>query len=71
MKFLVVIEEGQEGFGAYAPDLPGCVSVGASPEEVLELIEEAIDQHIRSMVKDGEQIPAPSSRAALVEVRAA
>lgn len=35
MKYLVVIEEDQEGFGAYVPDLPGCVSVGTSPEEVL------------------------------------
>lgn len=71
MKYLVVIEEGQEGFGAYVPDLPGCVSVGASPEVVLALIEEAIELHIQCMLKDGEQIPAPSSRAALVEVRAA
>ncbi len=68
MKYLVVIEEGQEGFGAYVPDLPGCVSAGASHDEVLELIQEAIELHIRSMVKDGEQVPAPSSRAALVEV---
>ncbi|MEO8445277.1 MAG: type II toxin-antitoxin system HicB family antitoxin [Gammaproteobacteria bacterium] len=71
MKYLVVIEEGQEGFGAYVPDLPGCVSAGDSPEEVLELIQEAIELHLQSMVKDGERIPAPSSRAALVEVRAA
>ncbi len=71
MKYLVVIEEGQEGFGAYVPDLPGWVSAGDSPEEVLELIQEAIELHLQSMVKDGERIPAPSSRAALVEVRAA
>jgi len=69
MKYLVVIEEGQDGFGAYVPDLPGCVSVGASPEEALALMEEAIGLHLRSMVKDGERLPPPASRAALVEVR--
>jgi len=71
MKYLVVIEESRNSFGAYVPDLPGCVSVGDSPEEVLALIEEAIDLHIQSMVRDGEEVPLPSSRAALVEVRAA
>jgi len=71
MKYLVVIEEGREGFGAYVPDLPGCVSAGTTQEEVLQLIKEAIELHIESMVKDGERVPAPLSRAALVEVRAA
>ncbi|MDH4023396.1 MAG: type II toxin-antitoxin system HicB family antitoxin [Gammaproteobacteria bacterium] len=71
MKYLVVIEEGREGFGAYVPDFPGCVSAGTTQEEVLQLIQEAIELHIESMVKGGERIPAPSSRAALVEVRAA
>jgi predicted RNase H-like HicB family nuclease len=53
------------------PDLPGCVSAGTTQEEVLQLIQEAIELHIESMVKGGERIPAPLSRAALVEVRAA
>jgi predicted RNase H-like HicB family nuclease len=70
MKYLVVIEQGQDGFGAFVPDLPGCVCAGSSPTEVLALMEEAIDLHIHSMVRDGERVPPPSSRAALIEVRA-
>ena len=43
MKYLVVIEQGPDGFGAYLPDIPGCVAVGASRAEVMTLIEQAID----------------------------
>jgi len=70
MKYLVIIESGPEGFGAWVPDLPGCVAAGASPEEALQLIADAVGLHIESMARDGEAIPPPSSRAALVEIRA-
>ena len=69
MKYLAIIEQDQHGFGAWVPDLPGCVSVGSSANEVLTLIREAIDLHIQAMVMDGESVPPPSSRAALVEVQ--
>jgi predicted RNase H-like HicB family nuclease len=67
-QYLVVIEQSPEGFGAYVPDLPGCVSAGGSQDEVLQLIREAIEMHIEAMVKDGESVPAPASRAALVDI---
>ena len=70
MKYLVVIEQGPDGFGAYLPDIPGCVAVGASTAEVMLLIEQAVDWHVQSMVNDGESLPPPSSRAALLEVAA-
>ena len=68
MKYLVVIEQGPDGFGAYLPDIPGCVAVGATSAEVMVLIEQAIDWHVQSMKNDGESLPPPSSRAALLEV---
>lgn len=43
MRYMVVIEEGPTSFGAYVPDLPGCIAVGESTEEVLPLIQEAIE----------------------------
>lgn len=67
-QYLVVIEQGPQGFGAYVPDLPGCVTAGSTPEEVLQLMREAIGMHIEAMLKDGESVPAPASRAALVEI---
>ena len=41
MRYLVIIEEGPTSFGAYVPDVPGCIAAGESREEVLQLIEES------------------------------
>ena len=68
MEYLVVIERGPNSFGAYVPDLPGCVAVGASREEVEGLIQEAIAFHIGGMRQDGLPVPQPSSVGQLVRV---
>ena len=34
MRYAVVIEKGERNYSAYVPDLPGCVSVGDTPEQV-------------------------------------
>ncbi len=68
MEYLVVIERGPNSFGAYVPDLPGCVAVGASREEVEGLIQEAIEFHIGGMRQDGLPVPEPSSVGQLVSV---
>ncbi|TGN02295.1 type II toxin-antitoxin system HicB family antitoxin [Leptospira dzoumogneensis] len=62
-----MIEKGPTSFGAYVPDLPGCVAVGETEEEVTKLIKEAIEFHLEGLRKDGEPIPAPS-RVTLVSV---
>ena len=49
MEYLVILEQGETSFGAYVPDLPGCVAVGESKEEAMELIREAIELHIESL----------------------
>lgn len=71
MKYAVIIEEGENSFGAYVPDLPGCVAVAETREEVLTLIQEAIDFHIEGLREDGQPIPEPSSSVEYIEVRAA
>lgn len=68
MRYAVVIEKGEGNFGAYVPDLPGCVTVGDSVEETLREIREAIEFHLDGMRADGEPIPEPSSRVAYVEI---
>ena len=70
MKYAVVIEEGPESFGAYVPDLPGCIAVGESRTEVVLLIQEAIEFHPRGLQKQGESIPPPSSSVEFVNVAA-
>jgi predicted RNase H-like HicB family nuclease/predicted RNA binding protein YcfA (HicA-like mRNA interferase family) len=64
MKYLVIYEKGPTSWGAYVPDLPGCVAVGQTQEEVRELIEGAIELHIRGMREDGDAIPEPTTLAA-------
>ena len=68
MRYAVVIEKGERNYSAYVPDLPGCVSVGDTPEEVTAEIREAIEFHLQGMREDGLPIPKPSSRAEYVEV---
>ena len=68
MKYLVIVERGPTSFSAYVPDLPGCVTVGSTREDVTRLIQEAIEFHIEGMREDGLPIPAPSSSADLVEI---
>jgi predicted RNase H-like HicB family nuclease len=71
MKYAVVVEEGEGSFGAHVPDLPGCVAVADTKEELLELIQEAIAFHLEGLREDGQPIPPPSSTVEYVEVRAA
>lgn len=68
MRYMVVIGRGSASWGAYAPDLPGCVAVGKTRAEVLRLVREAIDSHIEGLKQEGLPIPAPSSEADVVEV---
>ncbi len=68
MQYLVVIEESSSSFGAYVPDLPGCIAVGESREEVLRLIREAIEFHIEGIKVNGAVLPLPHSSSASVEV---
>jgi predicted RNase H-like HicB family nuclease len=71
MKYAVIVEEGETSFGAHVPDLPGCVAVANTKEEVLELIQEAIEFHLEGLREDGQPVPQPSSSIEYVDVRAA
>ena len=70
MKYAVVIEKGTDSYGAYVPDLPGCVAAGTTREEVVKLIQEAIEMHLDSLKDSGETPPKPSSTIELIEVAA-
>jgi predicted RNase H-like HicB family nuclease len=67
MRYAVVIEKGETSYGAYVPDLPGCVAVGETLQEVERLIREAIQFHIEGLREDGEPVPDPTSIAEYVE----
>ncbi len=71
MKYLVVVEESENGFGAYVPDLLGCVAVAKSRVKVVDLIQETIEIHIEDLQKSGNTVPQPTSQGELVDVRSA
>ena len=68
MRYAIVIEKGPASYGAYVPDLPGCVTAAETRGEVLQLIREAIESRIEAMHEDGLAIPDPASSAEYVEV---
>ena len=70
MRYLVIVEKGATSFGAYVPDLPGCVAAGESKAEVLALIHEAIEFHIEGLKEDGLPVPLPTSYSELVDIAA-
>lgn len=61
MEYVVIFEKGNNSYGASVPDLPGCIAVGETMEEVRELIAEAIKFHIEGLREDGDIIPLPAS----------
>lgn len=71
MRYMVVVERGENSWGAHVPDLPGCVAVAESRDEVLRLVREAIDFHIEGLKAEGLPVPAAVSDGEFVEVGAA
>lgn len=67
---MVVIERGTSSFGAHFPDLPGCIAIGETREEALELIQEAIAFHLEDLREQVQPIPKPSSVGEFVSVAA-
>ena len=68
MRYTVVIEKGNTSYGAYVPDLPGCIAVAETLVEVQQMIVEAIEFHIEGLIESGLPIPQPTSIAQEVEV---
>ena len=68
-RYLIIIEPTGTGFSAYVPDVLGCVSTGASRQEVEDNIREALEGHLACMVEDGANVPDSTSCAAEVDVR--
>jgi predicted RNase H-like HicB family nuclease len=69
--YLIVIEgDSQTNFSAYCPDLPGVVATGATVDECIAEMREAIAFHIEGLREAGEPVPPPTSKGATVEVAA-
>jgi len=71
MRYLVVYEREKRSYGAYVPDLPGCVAVAATLPRVKKLIREAIALHLDDMRSRGERLPKPKTAIDYVEAQPA
>ena len=68
MRYAVIFEKSATGYGAYVPDLPGCVATGRTREEVEKNMREAIILHLEGMIEDQEPIPASHTDAEFIDV---
>jgi predicted RNase H-like HicB family nuclease len=59
-RYPVIFEKSTTGYGAYVPDLPGCIATGTTLELTRQRMTEAIAAHLRAMREDGDPIPEPS-----------
>jgi predicted RNase H-like HicB family nuclease len=67
MRYAVIFEKSETTFGAYVPDLPGCVAVGESLAEVKGLIAQAMKQHLEVLKTEGLKPPEPMCVAAYID----
>lgn len=59
LMYAVVFERTTNNYGAYVPDVPGCISTGKTWDEMQAMIREALVFHIEAMLEDGEPLPEP------------
>jgi len=65
-EYVVIYEQGsaeEENWGAYVPDLPGCISTGDTLDEVRRNIREAVQLHLEGMAAEGLPVPEPTTQA--------
>ena len=63
-EYLIIIEAAERNYGAYAPDVPGCVATGETVEECVREMREALAFHFDGLREDGDPIPEPTIAAA-------
>jgi predicted RNase H-like HicB family nuclease len=69
-EYAVIYEKTPTGYSAYVPDLPGCISTGATLAETQANVAEAITGHLAVMREYGDPIPAPTTFAERIKVPA-
>ena len=67
-RILVIIEKGEHSYGAYSPDVPGCVAVGDTREEVEHLMKEALQEHLQMMREENLPLPQSQTEAEYMDI---
>lgn len=68
MKFVIIIEKGDTNYGAYAPDIPGCIGLGQTPDEARQDLLSGLRGHLQLMAEDGDPMPQPISTVDYLDV---
>ncbi|MEZ5339137.1 MAG: type II toxin-antitoxin system HicB family antitoxin [bacterium] len=61
--YLIILERGESNWGAYSPDVPGCIAVGDSRDKALALFMEALEAHLAAMLEEGIELPHTTNYA--------
>ena len=71
IRYAVIFEKAEKNWAAYVPDLPGCITTGATLQDTERNIREAIEGHVRTLREFGEPVPMPTSVVREIEVSSA
>lgn len=67
-EYVVVFEQAEDGgWGAYLPDLPGVVALGATRQEAADRIHEAVDAYVAEMAELGKPLPEPVAATGTIQ----
>jgi predicted RNase H-like HicB family nuclease len=70
--YLILVGGGPPtNYGAWSPDVLGCVATGNTIEECVEEMRSALAAHLELMSEHGEQLPEPSGPGVYIELTAA
>ena len=70
MQYLVDVEKGSSSYDAYVSDLPGCMAVGETRDNMTCLIQESMEFNTEGLIRDGQAVLLPASHSRLIEVAA-
>jgi predicted RNase H-like HicB family nuclease len=69
-EYAVILEKAGKNWGAYSPDVDGCIATGDTADEALSQFQEALDLHIRTIKEVGGVVPEPSAIIRTVKIAA-
>ncbi len=63
-----MLKKAKHNYGAYAPNLPGCIATGKTLKKVKKNMPEAIEMHIKGLIEDNISIPTSYAKSEYMAV---
>jgi len=67
-EYVVIYEPAESNWGAYSPDVPGCIATGKTLDDVRKMFQEALEFHLDGLKKEGLPIPEAQTEVGRVAV---